>query len=74
MRNQAPLAEPGPHRKARGEESTRYFWKPMRDRKPVPAEAGPLRPLPVSMANVRVAYLLAPRPWPQGQFRIDPEA
>lgn len=64
--NSAPnLAEPEPRRKPQGEETTRKFWKP-----PVLEAAQPrVRPAVPPPAP----YLLAPRPWPRGQFRIDPE-
>ncbi|MBI3856000.1 MAG: hypothetical protein HY293_09955 [Planctomycetes bacterium] len=44
------------------------FWKPS-----LPEAAEP-RPLPLPKRRNEVPYLLAPHPWPQGEFRIDPEA
>jgi hypothetical protein len=64
MSNGTHLAEPEPRRKRRGEETTRTFWKP-----PLPETREMRSVLPVS----RAPYLLAPPPWPKGQFRIDPE-
>ena len=67
MRNGSNLLEPEPRRKHPEEEATRTFWKPL-----LPDATEPrLVPRPkTSQAH----YLLAPPPWPQGQFRIDPEA
>jgi len=67
MRNEASLLEPEPRGKRHGEETTRVFWKPL-----LPEASAP-RPVPGSKAGVPVTYLLAPYPWPRGQFRIDPE-
>jgi hypothetical protein len=64
MRNGSNLLEPEPRPKGREEGTTRVFWKPS-----LPEAAKP-RPI----ADPRfVPYLLAPPPWPRGQFRIDPE-
>jgi hypothetical protein len=62
------LLEPEPRPKERGKESTRITWKPA-----LP-EAEEPRPAPRPRAGSPVPYLLAPYPWPRGQFRIDPEA
>ena len=64
MRNGTNLAEPEPRRKDLEEPTTLGFWKPS-----LP-EAREARPVPNPAA---VPYLLAPPPWPRGQFRIDPE-
>lgn len=68
MKTGSNLLEPEPRGKRRGEETTRQFWKP-----PLPDAAEP-REAPVPKARGAVPYLLAPAPWPQGQFRIDPES
>jgi len=68
MSNESSLLEPEPRGKLRGEETTRAFWKP---RLP---EASEPRTAPPPRAGAPVPYLLAPYPWPRGQFRIDPEA
>jgi len=66
MRTEANILEPEPRRKPQGEETTRHFWQPALwdgvERRQAP------RPGPSA------AYLLAPPPWPRGQFRVDPEA
>ena len=59
--------EPEPRRKGLREETTRVFWKPA-----LP-EAREPRPVPPPRAGARVPYLLAPYPWPRGQFHVDPE-
>ncbi len=68
MSNEASLLEPEPRGKRHGEETTRAFWKP-----PLP-EASEPRPVPRPKSGGPAPYLLAPYPWPRGQFRIDPEA
>jgi hypothetical protein len=68
MRNETSLLEPEPRGKQHGEETTRVFWKPA-----LP-EASEPQALPRPRAGLPVPYLLAPYPWPRGQFRIDPEA
>jgi hypothetical protein len=57
------LLEPELRRKPRGEETTRMFWKP-----PLPDAVEP-RPAPPPRRLTEVPYLLAPSPWPRGQFR-----
>ena len=65
MRNGPNLLEPEPRRKPWEEKTTRVFTNPAQpeftERRKVPRPAPPVR-------------LTAPAPWPQGQFRIDPEA
>ena len=68
MRTASNLLEPGPHGKRRGEETTRVFWKP-----PLPEATEPRVGAP-ARNPAGAPYLLAPRPWPRGQFRVDPEA
>jgi hypothetical protein len=68
MSNGANLLEPEPRKKHRGEETTQIFWKPSLPEVTEPRYA----PRPRSASSA--PYLLAPHPWPQGQFRIDPEA
>jgi hypothetical protein len=65
MRNRTNLAEPEPRRGQRGEETTRLFWKPE-----LPEATAPRLHAPKAAV---VPYLLAPYPWPQGQFKINPE-
>lgn len=66
MNNGTNLAEPEPRRKGQDEATTRIFWKPALPESTEPrAVPPPMAPMP---------YLLAPHPWPRGQFRIDPEA
>jgi hypothetical protein len=65
MRNPTPLAGPEPRRKRRGEETTRLFWKPALPEATVPRIQAPKAAV--------MPYLLAPSPWPQGQFKINPE-
>ena len=60
------LLEPEPKPGKKGEESTRIYWTP-----PLP-DAGEARLVP--KVRPAIPYLLAPAPWPRGQFRIDPEA
>jgi hypothetical protein len=66
MRN--GLLQPEPRKKPRGEETTRVFWKPL-----LPDAVEP-RAIPRPKLKDSVPYLLAPDPWPRGQFRVDPEA
>jgi hypothetical protein len=65
MRNGSSLLEPEPRRKPLEEETPRVFSSPLlpefTERRKVPRPRPPVQ-------------LLAPPPWPQGQFRIDPEA
>jgi hypothetical protein len=70
MRNGSDLLEPEPRRKHPEEETTRILWKP-----PLPEFTEP-RAIPQPKRAYHVSHLLAlaPPPWPQGQFRIDPEA
>ena len=68
MRNETPLLEPGSRPRNQHTETTRLHWKP-----PLPEASDP-RLVPLHRAEPKVPYLLAPRPWPQGQFRVDPEA
>jgi hypothetical protein len=68
MSNEASLLEPESRGKRHGEETTRVFWKPL-----LP-EANEPRPVPRPKSGGTAPYLLAPYPWPRGQFRIDPEA
>lgn len=68
MMSETNLLEPEPRRKPRGEETTRVFWKPL-----LPEATEP-RPIPGPRPASPPPYLLAPWPWPRGQFRIDPEA
>ena len=67
MRNETNLLEPEPRGARHGEATTRIFWKPA-----LPEAVEPL-PVPRPRAGHQVPYLLAPYPWPRGQFRIDPE-
>ena len=61
------LLEPEPKPATKGEETTRILWTP-----PLPdAEQARLVP---KIRPITQPYLLAPAPWPRGQFRIDPEA
>jgi hypothetical protein len=66
MRNGPDLLEPEPRRKPREEETTRAFWKP-------PLRES-LEPRQVPTPKPALPYLLAPHPWPKGEYRIDPEA
>jgi hypothetical protein len=70
MRNGSDLLEPEPRRKHPEEETTRILWKPS-----LPESTEP-HVIPWPKRAIRVPYVLAlaPPPWPQGQFRIDPEA
>lgn len=68
MRNGSELLEPEPRKKPRGEETTRTFWKPSLPECNEPRQAP--RPKPPAP----MPYLLAPHPWPRGEFRINPEA
>jgi len=65
MKNGPNLLEPEPRRKPLEEETARVFWSPpfpeFTERRKTPRPRPPV-------------HLLAPAPWPQGQFRIDPEA
>ena len=61
------LLQPEPRRKPRGEETTRVFYKPS-----LP-EAFEPRPAPPPRRLTELPYLLAPSPWPRGQFRVLPE-
>ena len=63
MKNTLPSLEPDPR-----SNKTRRFWKPE-----LP-EAQEARSLPPPKGTPTVPYLLAPHPWPRGQFRVDPEA
>jgi hypothetical protein len=62
MNNTMPIVQPDPRNK------TRRFWKP-----DLP-EAQEARPVPAPKGPPTIPYLLAPHPWPRGQFRMDPEA
>ena len=59
MSNATPLLEPESRSKLREKET----WKPA-----LPEAQEPKR------TGATVPYLLAPHPWPRGQFRVDPEA
>jgi hypothetical protein len=59
MSNATPMVEPGP---------TRPLWVPEL------SEAEEPRAVPSPREVVAVPYLLAPSPWPRGQFLVDPEA
>jgi len=52
---------------SRDEETTRFFQRLV-----LPTATEP-RPMPEASAAKSDPYLLAPTPWPRGQFRIDPE-
>jgi len=52
---------------SRDEETTRFFRRLVM---PTPTD---LRPMPEASAAKADPFLLAPSPWPRGQFRIDPE-
>jgi hypothetical protein len=52
---------------SRDEETTRFFQRLVL---PTPAEPRPMPEVSPAKAN---PYLLAPTPWPRGQFQIDPE-
>jgi hypothetical protein len=52
---------------SRDDETTRVFRRPAL---PVPAPQGPAT---VVLLLNQDLYLLAPSPWPRGQFQIDPE-
>lgn len=69
MSNATPLMEPEPRDKKRGEETTRAFWKPA-----LPEAQGPRPAAPARAGSRPQPYLLAPPPWPKGQFCVDPEA
>jgi hypothetical protein len=61
------LAQPEPRRKPRGEETTRVYYRPGLPEAFEPREtAAPRR-------ATDVPYLLAPAPWPRGQFRMHSE-
>jgi len=61
------LLEPEPRRKPRGEETTRVFCRPS-----LPDAHEP-RQVPAPKRVMELPYLLAPAPWPRGQFRALPE-
>lgn len=61
------LLGPERRRKPRGEETTRVFWKPALPDAYETREASAPRRL------IDLPYLLAPSPWPRGQFRVLPE-
>jgi len=65
MRNASNLLEPEPRKTPREEEIPRLFLNPALpefvERRKTPRPRPPIS-------------LLAPPPWPQGRFRIDPEA
>jgi hypothetical protein len=61
------LLEPEPRRKPQGEETTRLYYKPALPEVFEPREAAAPKRV------TEVSYLLAPAPWPRGQFRINPE-
>ena len=65
MNNATPMLEPESRSKLLEEEPTRLYWKPSLPEAQEPQWVPPLRTVP---------YLLAPHPWPRGQFRVDPEA
>ncbi len=67
MRN-APLMEPEPRRKHPEEEPTRLWLRPA-----LPEAVEP-RTVRLPKSNRAMPYLLAPPPWPRGEFRVDPEA
>ena len=68
MSNATPMLEPESRSKLREEEPTRLSWKPALPEAQEPQRIPPLR------TRGAVPYLLAPDPWPRGQFRVDPEA
>lgn len=68
MSTMTPMLEPESRSKLRDEEPTRLYWSPSLPEAQEP-KAGPL-----PRAGATVPYLLAPHPWPRGQFRVDPEA
>jgi hypothetical protein len=67
MMNSTPLLAKGPRRK-RAREFRRIFWESGLTEVHEPREVlPPARP-------ERVPTVLAPAPWPQGEFRPDPES
>jgi hypothetical protein len=68
MSTTTPMLGPESRSKLRDGAPTRLSWKPS-----LP-EAQEPKPAPPPSAEATVPYLLAPHPWPRGQFRVDPEA
>jgi hypothetical protein len=67
MSNATITMEPEPRNRREGQETTRVFWKPA-----LPETQEP-RIVPPPKGGA-IPYLLAPHPWPRGQFVVDPEA
>jgi hypothetical protein len=60
--------KPGTRSGSRDDETTRKFFRPV--------QIATTEPRPVTMPPMpkEDPFLLAPSPWPRGQFRIDPES